>query len=180
MWKPANETHSITGWKTCFHQSSQLFSFRLNNLYRLFSSGLEKSCIFPPIFTCLYLLHLLNSNELTTSISCTMEGSILNWAKFTRTRRRVSWWRFCLVSSGNIKGILLINAQTWRYPWSDESSSKIFFHGMSLFFKAARNLLVEIWREKSLTYSSWGWHLSIWANGDPRKVNIPYGVIRCF
>ena len=37
---------------------------------------------------------------------------------------------------------------TWRNPWSDGSSSKIFFHGMSLFFNAARNLLVEIWREK--------------------------------
>ena len=37
---------------------------------------------------------------------------------------------------------------TWRNPWSDGSSSKIFFHGMSLFFNAARNLLVEIWRRK--------------------------------
>ena len=42
MWKPANESHSVTRWKTCFHQSSQLFSLRLNNLYCLFSTRLEK------------------------------------------------------------------------------------------------------------------------------------------
>ena len=46
------------------------------------------------------------------------------------------WFQRCSGSS----------THTWRYPWSDGSSSKIFFQGMSLFFNAARNLLVEIWR----------------------------------
>ena len=40
-YKPADETHSVTRRKTCFHERGQLFSFGFNNLQCLFSARLK-------------------------------------------------------------------------------------------------------------------------------------------
>ena len=100
-----------------------------------------------------------------------MDGSILNWAKFTRTWRRVSWWRNSLwgVQEAALTPEDILGAMD-HPPIFSSRACPCF------------STPPEICSSRSGEVMFWGIlrfrHLRIWADCNPWEVNIPNWIIR--